>query len=187
MGKEIERRFRVKVARLCPNGEDGKPLPPGEYVKQAYFSRDPAIRIRMTGVSSTPASVWGQEAKAVLTIKSDATLERDEWNIPIASLRDAHDMMGLAKVGIIEKVRYKLRVPGQERPWEVDKFLGPHEGLWIAELELSAPDAEFAKPPWLGPEITQDKRYGNVALAADPTRFWEHPATSGVPADGSWP
>ena len=45
-------------------------------------------------------------------------------------------------------------------------------GLVIAELELDSEDAPFARPPWLGAEVTHDERYYNFRLAQHPYRHW---------------
>jgi CYTH domain-containing protein len=50
----------------------------------------------------------------------------------------------------------------------VDEYHGELEGLRTAEVEFAdeaASDA-FAPPPWLGREITGDRRYANQALAS---------------------
>ncbi len=172
MGTEIERRFRVNLARLCPNGEDGKFMPKGRYIKQAYLtSHDPAIRVRIVGYDHTPMSDPKRIDKAILTIKGTGTIERAEWNIKLAP-EDALAMMDFAKQGVIEKIRTEMFVGASQTKWEVDQFLGAHEGLWLAEVELPSADAAFEKPPWLGPEVTEDPRYNNARLAADTSRFW---------------
>jgi len=42
----------------------------------------------------------------------------------------------------------------------------------VAEVELSSPDQEIVKPDWVGREVTDDPRYLNVNLAAEPYRRW---------------
>jgi len=54
----------------------------------------------------------------------------------------------------------------------IDEFLGENAGLVIAELELQAEDTQFARPPWLGVEVTHDERYYNFRLAEKPFRHW---------------
>ena len=49
--------------------------------------------------------------------------------------------------------------------WEVDEFGGAHAGLVLTEIELQAPDQPFARPAWLGEEVTDDPRYFNSALS----------------------
>jgi CYTH domain-containing protein len=51
--------------------------------------------------------------------------------------------------------------------WEVDEFLD--WPLWMAEVELPTAQTEVPIPAWLrlvlGPEVTQDPRWRNFALA----------------------
>ncbi len=65
----------------------------------------------------------------------------------------------------VEKVRY--RVPWGAHTIEVDVYDGALQGLVTAEVEFgSEPDsARFARPDWLGPEVTDDPRYQNQHLA----------------------
>jgi CYTH domain-containing protein len=54
-------------------------------------------------------------------------------------------------------------------PWEIDAFDGAQQGLVIAEIEFSsAENTELPELPEgliLGPEVTEDERFGNVWLA----------------------
>jgi CYTH domain-containing protein len=54
----------------------------------------------------------------------------------------------------------------------VDEFYGDNEGLTIAEVELSDPDEAFARPAWLGTEVTGDRRYYNSQLRQHPFTTW---------------
>ena len=56
--------------------------------------------------------------------------------------------------------------------WEIDEFHGENAGLVVAELELDREDEPFARPPWLGAEVTQLRRYYNVCLVTHPYRAW---------------
>lgn len=183
MGTEIERRFRVDVDRLCPNGEDGKPMPPGVYMVQGYLSREPVVRVRLKSrdarafsiealrnrdVSRTDLPDHGLQL-ATLTIKGKGTLVRPEFNYSIDPY-EAAEMLAMATCQIA-KTRYRLQVAG--RTWEVDKFSGAHFGLWLAEIELERADQDFFRPAWAGTEVTEDPRFSNVRLAANPERFWE--------------
>jgi adenylate cyclase len=42
----------------------------------------------------------------------------------------------------------------------------------VAELELDSEDADFSRPPWLGVEVTELRRYYNVSLVTHPYRAW---------------
>ena len=57
--------------------------------------------------------------------------------------------------------------------WEVDEFLGANAGLIVAEIELPSESTEFARPDWLGEEVTDDERYYNFNLAQRPYREWK--------------
>jgi len=54
----------------------------------------------------------------------------------------------------------------------VDEFLGDNAGLIVAELELDDEAESFARPSWLGTEVTHDGRYFNSYLASHPWRAW---------------
>ena len=48
--------------------------------------------------------------------------------------------------------------------WEVDEFHGRLEGLVVAEIELPSEDTTFARPEFIGAEVTGDPRYYNSNL-----------------------
>ncbi|MGN1173809.1 MAG: adenylate cyclase, partial [Muribaculaceae bacterium] len=48
--------------------------------------------------------------------------------------------------------------------WEVDVFHGPHEGLIVAEIELTSADEKFSLPPFIGQEVTGNPDYYNSNL-----------------------
>ena len=56
-------------------------------------------------------------------------------------------------------------VPYRGHTWEVDIFTGRHEGLVLAEIELSSVWEQYDLPPWVGQEVTGDPRYYNAMLA----------------------
>jgi adenylate cyclase len=45
-------------------------------------------------------------------------------------------------------------------------------GLVVAEIELENEEQPFAKPPWLGEEVSQDSRYLNINLSQHPYCQW---------------
>jgi adenylate cyclase len=148
MGKEIERKFLVR-GKGWREGADA-----GRSIRQAYLTRGAAqVRVRIL-----------DDSKARLTVKSGkAGLERDEfeYDIPLA---DAEAMMALRTGEVIAKRRYRLPA-GDGLTWEIDVFGEGQNGLVLAEIELPAKDASFARPDWLGNEVTGDPRYSNAALA----------------------
>jgi adenylate cyclase len=71
---------------------------------------------------------------------------------------------------LVEKVR--RRIDYQGHTWEVDEFFGVNQGLVVAEIELAAEDEAFAKPAWIGEEVTDDPRYYNSSLVKKPFTAW---------------
>lgn len=152
MAIEIERKF-------CVVGTDWKPSA-GVRMRQGYLSRDKArtVRVRVAGDA------------AFLTVKGiskGATRAEFEYAIP---LDDARQLLALCDGPLIEKTRFAITHQGTT--WEVDEFLGDNAGLVVAEVELQSEDQPFARPPWLGAEVTHDARYFNSSLASYPYSQW---------------
>lgn len=153
MATEIERKFLV--------GGEGWRNGTGVRLRQGYLNRDKnrAVRIRIQG------------DRAFLTIKGPtrgATRTEFEYEIPVA---DAESLLELCDGPLVEKMRYV--VPCEGLSWEIDVFEGANAGLVLAEIELKSEDQPFARPPWLGMEVTDDPRYYNVNLATLPYGAWK--------------
>ncbi len=71
-------------------------------------------------------------------------------------------MMEICLPGLIDKTRYII--PHGNHNFEVDVFHGKHEGLIVAEIELSSEKEYFEKPEWLGKDVTGDPSYYNSNL-----------------------
>lgn len=149
MPVEIERKFLVH----------GTPWQghPGQQLKQAYLTEHPGnvLRVRIQG------------SQARLTLKgptTGATRAEFEYAIPLA---DAEALFALRVSTVIHKTRYEVRFGSHT--WEVDVFHGDHAGLVIAEIELTAEDEAFERPPWIREEVTHDPRYTNASLASSRT------------------
>lgn len=145
MGIEIERKFLVK-------GDGWREAPGIRYV-QGYLNRDKrrTVRVRIEG------------ERACLTVKGISTgmvRAEYEYQIPVA---DARELLALCEPPLIEKRRHVVEYHGSR--WEVDAFEGGLAGLVLAEIELTAPDQPFARPDWLGEEVTGDPRYFNSNLS----------------------
>ena len=148
MATEIERKFLV--------AGDGwrSQVEASIAIRQAYLSLTDAMSIRVRIVD---------DAKALLTIKSaqpGPTRSEFEYAIPV---EDAQRLLELRTGLVIEKRRY--HVPEGPLMWEIDVFEGAHKGLVIAEIELPDAATPFARPDWLGREVTDDARYYNARLA----------------------
>lgn len=154
MAVEIERKFLVDLGAWRPQG-------PGVLYRQGYLSpqKERAVRVRIAG------------DEAFLTIKGTAEkFTRLEFEYPIP-LDDAAILLErLCERPLVEKTRHKEMFG--DRLWEIDVFHGENEGLILAEIEVSAEDETFERPPWTGKEVSEDPRYFNVNLSANPFKNW---------------
>ncbi len=154
MGQEIERKFLLR--------NDGwRALAQGTLYRQGYLNsaKERTVRIRTIG------------ERAFLTIKGityGATRAEYEYPIPLADCNAMLDT--LAEKPVIEKKRYKIRQG--DFTWEIDEFFGDNAGLIVAEIELQNEDQAFAKPDWVGDEVTADPRYFNSNLVRNPYTKW---------------
>lgn len=147
MAKEIERKFLVRDNTYRKLASDSR------HIVQAYLCRDPRATVRVR--------IIDQEARLTVKGRNDGAV-RDEWEYAIP-LDDAREMIERCSSGtIIEKTRYIVDFGGWR--WEVDEFAGCHSGLVVAEIELPSADSEFARPPFIGEEVTGDPRYYNSSL-----------------------
>lgn len=159
MAVEIERKFLVVSDDWRAQADAGTRYDQG-YIKTQ--DKSVTVRVRTTG------------EKAFLTLKADlshtaVTRQEFEYEIPV---KDAQAMLeNLCQGGRVQKTRYLVNA-GQSC-FEVDVFDGDNAGLILAEIELKSEGQSFARPPWLGQEVTQDKRYSNAALAQKPYKLWE--------------
>jgi adenylate cyclase len=155
VGIEIERKFRVI------NDSWRERVLQRTLLRQGYIAntRRASVRVRLAGEAG-----W-------LSVKAMARgLSRAEYEAAIPS-QEANEMLDqLCEGPLIEKWRHIVVHQGSE--WEIDEFLGANAGLVIAELELESEDAVFARPPWLGVEVTHDERYYNFRLSEKPYRHW---------------
>jgi adenylate cyclase len=155
MAIEIERKFL-----LCDEGWRDA-ADDGTRFRQGYLigAERASVRVRIEG------------EKANINIKS-ATLgirrQEYEYAIPLDEAEELLDT--LCEQPQISKTRYL--VPYGEHTWEIDVFDGDNAGLVVAEVELAAEDEAFARPPWVGEEVSGDTRYYNVCLVKHPYKDW---------------
>ena len=157
MGVEIERKF-------LPSGDAWRQLGEPVLLRQGYLCSDPERTVRVR--------IEGEEGR--LTIKSKGSgVRRGEWEYPIP-LPEAQELLDtLCERPLVEK--YRRRIEHAGFTWEVDEFLGENAGLVVAEIELPSEDAVFARPDWIGQEVSGDKRYYNSSLIRFPYSQWTHP------------
>lgn len=154
---EIERKFLV-------TDDSYKAMAfQSDRIAQGYLCRE--------GGNSTRVRVRGE--KGYLTIKGpslDGGLSRYEWEKEIP-VNEAWELVRLCHGGIIDKTRHLVKFGNHI--FEVDEFHGDNEGLVVAEVELVSTDEEFERPPFLGNEVTGDKRYYNSSLTRFPYAMWK--------------
>jgi adenylate cyclase len=161
VGIEIERKFLVRDETWRAGVERSVRMAQG-------YVNDHAAVVAGTQLASVRVRVG--DGRGWLNLKSrEAGPSRQEFDYEIP-LADAEALLALCVGAPIDKVRHY--VPFGGFTWEVDEFAGDNAGLVVAEIELPAVDAVFAKPAWVGAEVTDQPRYYNLALAARPYARW---------------
>ena len=147
---EIERKYLV-------TSDSYKQMAVARYhICQGYISREKTgtVRIRIT------------DDKAYLTIKgkpADGHFARYEWEKEI-DIQEAKELMHLCQGTIIDKTRWIVPAAEDGLKWEIDEFHGKHEGLTLAEIELTSEEQEVEKPDFVGEDVTSDPRYYNANM-----------------------
>lgn len=114
-----------------------------------------------------------RDEKGYLTIKGPSRnggLSRYEFEKEITK-DEALSLMTLCEPGIIDKVRWL--VPMGAHTYEVDEFFGDNAGLVVAEVELGSEEEAYERAPFLGQEVTGDRKYYNSSLRTYPYKDWE--------------
>jgi adenylate cyclase len=155
MALEIERKFLVSGDAWRAAASRSLEF------RQGYLGREEgraSVRVRLEG------------AAAKLNIKAavvGSTRAEYEYDIPP---EDCRRMLETLCVGRVEKIRHFIEAGALT--WEVDEFLGDNAGLVVAEIELEDAAQAFARPAWLGREVTEERRYYNHHLALHPYSTW---------------
>jgi adenylate cyclase len=155
MATEIEHKFLLRDDRWRSQVERSARM------RQGYLTSDArcSVRVRIA------------DGQGFLNLKSGALgIQRSEYEypIPLAEAEEILDM--LCEKPLLEKTRHFLWFG--EHLWEIDEFEGDNAGLIVAEVELSRSDEPFARPDWLGEEVSHDIRYYNSQLARHPYQTW---------------
>ena len=154
MGVEIERKFLVDVEKLPA-------LPKGKVMRQGYIptQNETTVRIRI------------QNQDAFLTLKGvTAGISRSEFEYAIPLEHAEQMLQEFCPGGTVDKTRYELVHQGFT--WELDIFTGSNAGLIVAEIELSSEHQAYAKPDWVGIEVSEQKKYSNSSLLQLPFKQW---------------
>lgn len=149
MGREIERKYLVRNRDFIAEATRSIKI------EQGYLGHLPVtVRVR----------TYGDEAFITIKSKSqDGGLSRQEYEYPIP-YAEALELLELCGEERLTKERFL--VPYEGKTWEVDVFSGAYEGLIVAEVELSSTEETCPLPPWIGEEVTGQRRFYNGALAA---------------------
>lgn len=101
------------------------------------------------------------------TKKSDPNIRDEyEWNVPYKVA-----LFVMIGHGEVHKMRYLYRhIDG--KMWELDAYQWPNEGIVLADIELSKTDESFEIPPFLGREVTKDKKLTNNSFTLHPYAYW---------------
>ena len=161
MATEIERKFLLRSAAWREGAV-------AHAITQGYLAREPhrTVRVRL------------RDDEAWMTVKGPTTgISRAEIEFPLEK-SVALELLGLCLEGLIEKTRHELWHEGML--WEIDEFHGVNEGLVVAEIELPDEAFPFARPDWVGPDVSADVRFSNSMLAQRPWSSWAYEERAAV-------
>lgn len=155
MATEIEHKFLLRDDRWRQQIERSV------RIRQGYLTSDARCSVRVRVADN----------QGFLNLKSGTLgIQRSEYEYPIP-LNEAEEILDtLCEKPLLEKTRYYLHF--REHLWEIDEFAGDNAGLIVAEVELSRSDESFARPEWVGEDVSHDMRYYNSQLALHPYRSW---------------
>lgn len=137
-----------------PGGDDG--VLEETLVQQGYLSLvPPVVRIRRAKEQRSGLS------SHTVTVKLGGLQVRKEFEMGVTGA-DSAVLLTLCRF-TVTKTRWLVQ--WNDARWEVDVFEKWFKGLCVAELENQRMPVKAKLPPWLGREVTKDKRYSNVMLA----------------------
>lgn len=147
---ERERKFLVERDTVVEGVGEGVALEQG-YVA---LDGDTSVRVRRVG---------GIEGVLTLKAGTGATRTEVEWAVDDAQFAA---LWPLTEGRRLVKTRHHVAVGTFDAT--LDVFGDELEGLRLVEVEFDdeATMAAFVPPPWFGPEVTDDGRYTNAALAS---------------------
>jgi len=146
---EIERKFLVSAKPSLDGGTRSD-------VRQGYLTvPDDSVEVRLRQKND----------EYFLTLKSGEGLTRGEREVAID--RAQFDVLWPATEGRrVEKERWTGDLGGGHT-YSLDIFSGALAPLMLVEVEFDSEEAanRFQPPEWFGPDVTEDKRFKNKALA----------------------
>ena len=172
MGREIERKFLVKDGSWRAEAAGA-----GVHIRQGYLETGGGATVRVRVAGGT----------GFLTVKGPTRgIARAEYEYRIPT-GDAEEMLdGLCGGRVVEKTRWRVPAAGKGGlVWEVDVYGGRNAPLVTAEIELPEEGAVFARPGWLGEEVSGEARYRNSELAVRPVATWAGEGESDCGGEGN--
>jgi len=144
---EVERKFLL--AEL--GTELGEPVT----IRQGYVAVDGTVSVRLRDNGT----------ERILTVKGGSGRARAEVECDLTS-EDFDELWPLTQGRRLEKRRHRVPLDGGLTA-EVDLYDGALAGLAVVEVEFRSEESceAFTAPDWFGPEVTDDDRYSNAALA----------------------
>jgi CYTH domain-containing protein len=171
MATEIERKFIVPLEHQnLFVGRSG-----GTRQIQAYLSEDPARTVRLR-VSESPDSTFARMTVKGRPQQGGISKPEWEWDMPLDMTLD---MINTLNPPLLDKTRHEVNYKGNV--WEVDVLkvntvAGRPPQMWryLVTAEVEAPTVAAARavplPPWVGQEVTGDKRYAMSMLLSEAAR-----------------
>lgn len=172
MADEIEYKYLFN-----PNFDIDEVIKTAKKVKiidQAYIGEGEVFveRVRLIEQFSSYENYEKKEHPSLLaelTIKEKVGgAKRLEFEYEI-SRHDAEQIVA-KEINKIEKTRFIIEYAGFD--WEVDIFRGKNEGLVVAEIEVPDVNTTYEVPPWVGSNVTEEEKYYNFSLIANPFNKW---------------
>lgn len=150
---EIERKF------LILRKPDQKPDRVHK-IRQGYIAREGSNSVR----------VREKDGEFILSIKTNnAGGGRNELEYGITD-EEGEVLFASISHPAIMKTREVYQIEGHT--WEVDIFEGANKGLIIAEVELGTVGEDVTLPDWIGPEVTDLRKFYNSSIAQMPFKNW---------------
>ncbi len=120
----------------------------GRTVMTGYMSDDPSVRLRVTEDGGW-LQIWRP---------TDAS-RFFEFPVPL------HEAEALMELCLRRTVRTSWDVPYGGSVWRVNEYQGRHAGLWTAFLELDSRQDGYEEPPWVGKNVSGDRRFTDEGLS----------------------
>lgn len=140
---EIERKFLVKTTPPLLGVHHN-------IIEQCYLSSNPEVRVRKV--------TWGFLSTYYLTVKSEGSLVRDEFETKISE--QAYNELKEKAVGVINKLRYRISLE-DNLVAELDIFSDSELMLVEVEFNSESEAKMFTPPHWFGVEVTGVVEYKN--------------------------